>query len=1491
MRFSADTYLSQVNIGKAVKNGFRSIGWALSAVVILVVFWGLKLTGITMAGEAFCGMEEHVHTEDCRFPELICTLEETPGHVHGEECVKLTLHCTKGHTHDDGCYGDVLICTVEEGEDHTHGEECYGRELICTLPEETVHTHGDGCYDDVLTCTLEENEDHTHSEACYVQELTCTLPEEEPHTHGDDCYTREVICQLEETQGHTHGDACYQGEDVCTLEEHIHTPNCYSDHNADLETDDDWEGSLHGMIRSPSTYENVLMVARSQLGMAESTRNFQVDAVGVRRGITRYGQWYGNPYADWSAMFVSFCLEYAGVQEVPLSAGPETMRVEWDQLGIYAPAADYVPEAGQLLFLDKDGNGAADAVAIITNQEENVLFVIEGDLREPVTEIGSVKLSPEDGETEESAAQLLTEGEEAVPQLLTEGEETQSEVSSEEEETSSEIPAEEESDEEVPAADTVAETLYSVEDPAVMGYGLVPPEPGHLILAPGDARIVWLDGTNGGIMGLGGSPNERWAVREGQVITLPETWQSPDKYNYHLKGWYDVTNNQYYAPGAEVTVTGNMVFYADWVAGTYDIGQFNSQVANTVSTNDFVTVRMFDYGVLFNVLSERPAVTVNNNSHTETWSLLTSGNNPYNGEPTLNFIMRDWDRGSEDISYPSGTNDRNNPTDAGTVYPGLYTNTIRNLLFDPGTQVIGKQYLGTGDHLFQLCEDPTHDHYGYYYYNSERNAASYNQSAQRFYVYEYLESTQDAAKSEGDGRYSGFLPLNSPYANTNGKQVKTYTFAGVYGDHNGNTHYMYDSKYSDSNNSTNNVGTNFWYGMSVDIDFYLPNTPGTQVTGGYGNQDLYGRDMHFRFTGDDDVWVLIDGVMVLDLGGIHGMESGDINFSTGVVTVNGVVNQQLSNNLKSIGAGEHTLSLYYLERGASMSNCSIYFNLAPRFSFNIQKEDVLTRDVLNGAQFSVYMDQACTVPAQLWTSKASHDRNDPSTNVFTVANGTAHMWGMGAGNTYYIKETKPPDNPDYEGLPNGIIRLVFDKSGTASYNVDVIDTGSGVSGGFTVHGFRIDTETQQAYIIATNAPKWAKEVTTVQVRKQWDDQLNHNADAVTVYLTVTDQDGTVRRLREVQLSSGNDWNYQWENLPKYWEDGSLIQYGVEEAYIPGYYNKVEKVDRYTTTVTTWQDTTALEPGKTYILRTSSGYLSTSRQAEDTGFMWVDEETAKSSPLARWYLTASGNTYRFTNEAGQMITFYYGNGSPTDYFAYTQQKQSSDSNYKQFLSYSTSGGSIRIYFDRPNSSTNYYLSSMMSNGKFQYNTNSRNAILFTPSTEVQTTTTVESTAEVAYQVTNTPLAQETSVTVQKNWDYGQLNASNLHEQFQVTVKLLADGKDTGRTVTLTLKNGWKDTFRGLPYADESGRVITYSVVEIWENPEWITRYGEIVTTGGSPPTYSTTITNGYIHGVGGPQLPSTGTAARLLYILCGGGIMLTSLVYGIISRRKRERRVI
>ena len=1414
---NSEKLLAQLNIRNKDRHNLRQIIASLSFLVILVVFWSLKLTGIGVAGEAFCGKEEHVHTQSCT---------------------------------------------------------------------------------------------------------------------------------------------------SCTKEEHIHSESCYSNIKADLETSDDWEMTFADMVRGPTTKENVVLVAQSQLGYTESTLNFQVDASGVRRGITRYGQWYGNPYGDWSAMFVSFCLHYAGAQDAPANAGPESMRLEWEAAGLYKAAADASPEIGNLLFLNKSGGATqgANAVAIITGFDETSITVIEGDLNDTVAEtryemsdqaIMGYGLVPA-ADTQMSVladSDVIAQSVAYNAQLFTNENLFVVYAASGSnyyafDGNGNAVPISIDANGNIRADGVDADLLlwsftasgnnaYLIQNVETGRYMHAYPNNGTGVTTSGgytstliqsgsgvkirsnteyaklnvqsgifqmtqsqsEAAVyyfgmtsrctVWLDGTDGGLGHLTGSPDTGYTVSVGGTLKLPTEWTSPSKYSYKLRGWYDITNARYYLPGAEMVVTGNAVLYADWVANTYDIGQFNAQVADTVSTNSFITTHMFDYNYLFNIHSTKAQATVNASGHSETWSMVTSGSVAHGGE-TFDFIFVDNDSGGL-LCIPNNRNAHNIYPGSGIVTSGIYSDRLGQLLFatdncyNPanGTGVVGKTYLGTGDHLFQIMENPADEHYGYYYYDSKHNAASYNQSKGRFYVYEYLAGTSDAMGST----YSDFLPLNSPYANTNGKTVGTYSYAGVDGEYEGVPHYRYDSKYNSGNyNSVNNVQTDYAYGMRTDIKFYLPNEPGTD-----GNKDLYGNDMQFQFSGDDDLWVLIDGQLVLDIGGIHGAESGVIDFSTGQVTVQG--NQQTSLMDLGITAGDHTLSILYLERGSSLSNCSIYFNLAPRFGLELQKEDVLTQELLDGTQFTVYEDFACTQPATLWESEEAYNQDhadgvlDQAQSTFTVTNGIAKLWGFGSGNTYYIKETGPPAKEGY-GISEGVIRLTIEKAGHATYHVDVVADADGnePSNGFTVHGVKIDEETQIVYIVVTNAPETVTETTTVQVIKKWEDTKDHSGDYVQAYLTVTDPDGTIRRIREITLSDENQWMYTWTNLPKYDYDAlTEVQYGIEESYESGYYSTVRKITQIEISKTQWAEATSFINGERYILKHSNGYLSTTSASGNT-LKWVDEATAQSSPLALWTATVSSGKVRLTNGAGQILTFNYSSSSNSRYFYAT----TGSSSYQSFTPVDAGSG-FRFYATR--SYRNYYMASsgINSSGRILSTTSSANGLVLTPMEKI-TETDIQPVKDWAYQITNTPLdaGNETSLSVQKDWVIPAGYDATIYQEYAVTVRLLANGVNTGRSMTLTLKNNWQGIFQGLPYKDDSGNVIQYTVDEVWEQAKWSTTYGEIQVSDSSPPTYSTVITNTYHPG--GPELPSTGSPARLMYVLCGTGIMLGTLVYGIGSRRKRERRM-
>lgn len=221
------------------------------------------------------------------------------------------------------------------------------------------------------------------------REIIC---EKEEHTHTADCYTEEkvLICGQEEGEEHTHTEDCYQTEQIltCGKEEHTHEDECYAemkgDSEADVETRSDWEKTIRQVNLTDDWAENVLAIAETQLGYKESVTNYVENEEGELKGYTRYGEWYGDPYGEWDAMFASFCLNYAEIKDVPLNSD----CAEWvDNLksarfNLYHDEEEYEPKPGNLIFFDmEDSDGTADHVGIVKeiNPDTAKIKTIEGD--------------------------------------------------------------------------------------------------------------------------------------------------------------------------------------------------------------------------------------------------------------------------------------------------------------------------------------------------------------------------------------------------------------------------------------------------------------------------------------------------------------------------------------------------------------------------------------------------------------------------------------------------------------------------------------------------------------------------------------------------------------------------------------------------------------------------------------------------------------------------------------------------------------------------------------------------------------------------------------------------------------------------------------------------------------------------------------------------------------------------------------------------------
>ena len=391
----------------------------LAMLTSLSVSWRLHQVGtaLTTDNEYCCGMEEHVHTDDCYTEELVCGYEE-------------------GEPEDpDAAFSVDSEPTTEEPE--AEPEEPEPEEI-----EPEVHHHTADCYETVLveheelTCGQEE---HTHDETCPVDPDTGDfLCGYEEHTHTDDCYTTETeteeklvcgyeegevlsdgaadddgIAALEDTNTatsvaedssseavsepvlHHHTEACYEKVLTCTIPEHTHTLACLADYSADVETADDWEKYSVGL--SDNWNEALLAVAQEQLGYKESEKNFQTDeALGDIIDVhhyTRYGAFYGNPYADWDVAFIAFCQHYAGIPktEIPQRLGLEALRADMDAMGFAylteGEDAAYEAIPGDVVTYNKNGTADDETIGIVETVGDDSLTVISGAVEGAVAEV------------------------------------------------------------------------------------------------------------------------------------------------------------------------------------------------------------------------------------------------------------------------------------------------------------------------------------------------------------------------------------------------------------------------------------------------------------------------------------------------------------------------------------------------------------------------------------------------------------------------------------------------------------------------------------------------------------------------------------------------------------------------------------------------------------------------------------------------------------------------------------------------------------------------------------------------------------------------------------------------------------------------------------------------------------------------------------------------------------------------------------------------
>lgn len=220
----------------------------------------------------------------------------------------------------------------------------------------------------------------------------------------------------------------------------------------------------------------------------------------------------------------------------------------------------------------------------------------------------------------------------------------------------------------------------------------------------------------------------------------------------------------------------------------------------------------------------------------------------------------------------------------------------------------------------------------------------------------YFLQKQDAQKSQSKNLKSDSTPVE--VKNEKGETVKNEKGEPV---------YTYGFFPFNSGASEENKASTYNYGFGAKLQFQFTLTSDGTVKDDNNNN----IPIKFFFSGDDDVWVYIDGELALDVGGDHGKasgllefgadENGNNNYTSYVSDIkesnNTVYNPGANKTVTYLGnkitfkyeskqtttlkPGTHTLTMYYMERGMWESNMAVAFNFPDNNELQVQKQVVL----------------------------------------------------------------------------------------------------------------------------------------------------------------------------------------------------------------------------------------------------------------------------------------------------------------------------------------------------------------------------------------------------------------------------------------------------------------------------------------------------------------------------------------------------------------------
>lgn len=462
--------------------------------------------------------------------------------------------------------------------------------------------------------------------------------------------------------------------------------------------------------------------------------------------------------------------------------------------------------------------------------------------------------------------------------------------------------------------------------------------------------------------------------------------------------------------GLEVTADDGTTLYLDKIdtvdisdtedSITFDVNEFSgiaavradeplvgqTNVTNTVAvdTSDFLEINLFNYTNITNT-AQGEGISVTNDNSVRT-GINLANNNDWNSLRPFRFYAHGVKKNTNEPytinNYTGGHPGDNYSNNTGwQVYPVPLQGIVQTKLYDTNGQestdgypvlAYGAAYNNYGNwsmpsyngysndaslaYLFTENQNGINGRTGTYtglnklfYIN---NAGMYEYDSKKYYAYYNTRQNNDGdfiLYEDIPSRLKGFFPFD-------------------------------DFKVSEVGPTAQNAYQHH-FGMTMTADFYISpdgmvpkldsntNSPNYGKAIPDGDGGIVKADELFTFTGDDDLWVFIDGVLVLDVGGVHQPIDGTINFKTGEVTVNDVcynnnspnsnghtfknavarVGQTTTSTANTLYLSDllgqdwnnpykkHTIKVFYLERGSHDSNLKLQFNMPSTKQIDINK--------------------------------------------------------------------------------------------------------------------------------------------------------------------------------------------------------------------------------------------------------------------------------------------------------------------------------------------------------------------------------------------------------------------------------------------------------------------------------------------------------------------------------------------------------------------------